>query len=80
MKSPRETDIVVDAPFDWTAFLPASRARLAAQDNTRLYAANATASDSPPNFFLDSQSIEFPANLINYLLVSSVRTWSANLR
>ena len=62
MKSPRETDIIVDAPFYWNVFLPAHD-RLVAHDQpaaTWLYTSNFTSVNHdtvsyarPPNFFTD---------------------------
>lgn len=58
LKSPRETDIVVDAPFYWNVLLPAHE-RLTVHDQpaeTRLYTANFVNYASPPNFYLDESS------------------------
>jgi len=64
LKSPRETDIVVDAPFYWNVLLPAHE-RLTVHDQpaeTWLYTANFVNYASPPNFYLDGLTAEFRAS------------------
>jgi len=65
VKSPRETDIVVDAPFYWNVLLPAHD-KLSLHDQpapTWLYSSNFTNINrdivnyaSPPNFYFDGKS------------------------
>jgi len=62
MVSPRETNVVVDAPFHWNVFLPAHD-RLTVHDHAApvwLYSSNFTDRNrdivdysSPPNFYFD---------------------------